>query len=156
MNNKNEIMIYEDKDGITKVNVKFINEDIWLTQNQLAEIYKTTQQNISQHINSIYKDNELTLDSTNKKFLLVQKEGNFATVQNKLHFAVHERTAAELIYDRVDNEKPYAPDVNIPNINNYINGITEDKNGHHFGENYNTNDAIEYMKKKVNFQKFFK
>lgn len=32
-NNKNEIMIYEDKDGITKVNVKFINEDIWLTQN---------------------------------------------------------------------------------------------------------------------------
>ena len=47
-----------------------------------------------------------------------------------------------------------APDVNIPNINNYINGITEDKNGHHFGENYNTNDAIEYMKKKVNFQKF--
>ena len=42
MNNKNEIMIYEDKDGITKINVKFINEDIWLTQNQLAEIYKTT------------------------------------------------------------------------------------------------------------------
>ena len=58
----NEIMIYEDKDGITKINVKFENEDIWLTQNQIAEIYKTTQQNISQHINSIYKDNELLAD----------------------------------------------------------------------------------------------
>lgn len=48
--NNNEIMIYEDKHGITKVNVKFIGEDIWLTQNQLANIYKTTQQNISSHI----------------------------------------------------------------------------------------------------------
>ena len=47
MNNKNEIMIYEDKNGITKVNVKFINEDIWFAQNQLAKIYKTTQENIS-------------------------------------------------------------------------------------------------------------
>ena len=71
-NNKNEIMIYEDKNGITKVNVKFINEDIWLTQNQLAEIYKTTQENISMHIKNIYKDNELSEISTNKKFLLVQ------------------------------------------------------------------------------------
>lgn len=205
----NEIMIYEDKDGITKVNVKFIEDDIWLTQNQIADIYKTTQENISMHIKNIYKDNELNLDSTNKKFLLVQKEGTrnvkrnidhynldmiialgyrvqsdvavrfriwatrrlheyiqkgfamdderlkqggnryfkellqrirdirssernfyqqvtdiyatsidynprseitkkfFATVQNKLHYAVHEHTAAELIYERVDNEKPY-------------------------------------------------
>ena len=69
---KNEIMIYEDKDGITKINVKFINEDIWLTQNQLAEIYKTTQENISMHIRNIYKDNELSENSTNKKFLLVK------------------------------------------------------------------------------------
>lgn len=41
------------------IGVKFTNEDIWLTQNQIAEIYKTMQQNISQHINSIYKDKEL-------------------------------------------------------------------------------------------------
>ncbi len=71
----NEIMIYEDKDGITKVNVKFIEDDIWLTQNQIAGIYKTIQENISIHIKNIYKDNELNLDSTNKEFLLVQKEG---------------------------------------------------------------------------------
>lgn len=44
-------MIYEDTDGITKVNVKLTNEDLWITQNQLAEIYKTTQQNISLHKN---------------------------------------------------------------------------------------------------------
>lgn len=74
--NINELIIYEDKDGLTKINVKFINEDVWLTQNQIASIYKTSQQNISQHINSIYKDNELSPISTNKKFLLVQHEGN--------------------------------------------------------------------------------
>ena len=209
MKNKNDIRIYEDKDGVTKVNVTFSDEDVWLNQNQLAEIYKTTQENISMHISNIYKDNELPKDSTNKKFLLVQNEGSrmvkrnidhynldmiialgyrvqsevavrfriwatqrlheyiqkgytidderlkqggnryfkellqrirdirssernfyqqvtdiyatsidydpraditkkfFATVQNKLHYAVHDHTAAELIYERVDNEKPY-------------------------------------------------
>ena len=206
---ENSIIIYQDEDGVTKVSVKFSDEDIWLTQNQIAEIYKTTQQNISLHINNIYRDNELEKNSTNKEFLLVQTEGNrqvkrnidhynldmiislgyrvqsqvatrfriwatqrlheymqkgftmdderlkqggnryfrellqrirdirsternfyqqvtdiyatsidydprsdltkkfFATVQNKLHFAVHEHTAAELIYERVDNEKPF-------------------------------------------------
>ena len=207
--NENNIIIYQDEDGVTKVSVKFSDEDIWLTQNQIAEIYKTTQENISMHIKNIYKDGELENKSTNKKFLLVQNEGNrqvkrnidhynldmiialgyrvqsqvatrfriwatqrlheymqkgftmdderlkqggnryfrellqrirdirssernfyqqvtdiyatsidydprsdltkkfFATVQNKLHFAVHEHTAAELIYERVDNEKPF-------------------------------------------------
>ena len=45
-------MIYEDKDGITRVNVKFIDEDIWLTKYHIADIYKTTRQNIEQHINN--------------------------------------------------------------------------------------------------------
>ncbi len=73
--NNNEVIIYEDKNGVTKVNVKFIDEDIWLTQKQIADIYQTTQENISIHITNIYKDKELDNNSTNKKFLLVQKEG---------------------------------------------------------------------------------
>ncbi len=219
MDNKNEVLIYEDKDGKTRVDVKFIDEDIWLTKYQLADIYKTTRQNIEQHINNIYEDEELP-DSTCKKFLQVQKEGNrevkrnidhynldmiialgyrvqsdvavrfriwatkrlheyiqkgftmddnrlkqggnryfkellqrirdirssernfyqqvtdiyatsidydprseitkkfFATVQNKLHYAVHEQTAAELIYNRVDNEKPYVGMTNFKG--NYV------------------------------------
>lgn len=79
-------MIYEDKDGLTKVNVKFADEDIWLTQNQLADIYKTTQENISMHISNIYKDSELPKDSTNKKFLLVQKEGSRSVKRNLDHY----------------------------------------------------------------------
>ena len=83
---QNNIMIYEDKDGVTKVSVKFIAEDIWLTQNQIAEIYKTTQENISMHIANIYKDVELKKDSTIKKFLLVQKEGNRNVKRNIDHY----------------------------------------------------------------------
>lgn len=219
MDNKNEILIYEDKDGLTRVDVKFVDEDVWLTKYQLADIYKTTRQNIEQHINNIYEDNELP-NSTCKKFLQVQKEGNrevkrniahynldmiialgyrvqsdvavrfriwattrlheyiqkgftmddsrlkqggnryfkellqrirdirssernfyqqvtdiyatsidynprseitkkfFATVQNKLHYAVHEQTSAELIYNRVDNKKPYVGMTNFKG--NYV------------------------------------
>ena len=204
----NKIIIYQDENGVTKISVRFADEDLWLTQAQLAEIYDTTQQNISQHIDGIYSDGELDREETNKKFLLVREEGMrqvkrnidhynldmiialgyrvqsqvatrfrrwaterlheyiqkgftmdddrlkqggsryfrellqrirdirssernfyqqvtdiyataidydprsdmtkkfFATVQNKLHFAVHEHTAAEVIYERVDSEKP--------------------------------------------------
>ena len=86
MNNKNEILIYEDKDGITKVNVTFTDEDIWLTKYQLADIYKTTRQNIEQHITNIYNDNELPMDSTCKNFLQVQKEGNRKVKRNIDHY----------------------------------------------------------------------
>jgi len=205
---ENNIILYQDEDGITRVSVRFVNDDLWLTQNQIAEIYDTTQQNVSQHIDGIFKDGELSAEATHKKFLLVQAEGKrqvkrevshynldviiaigyriqsqiatrfrrwaterlheyiqkgftmdderlkqggsryfrellqrirdirssernfyqqvtdiyatatdydpradltkkfFATVQNKLHFAVHEHTAAEVIYERVNNEKP--------------------------------------------------
>ena len=74
--NENNIIIYQDEDGVTKVSVRLVDEDIWLTQNQIAEIYKTTQENISMHIKNIYKDGELENKWTNKKFLLVQNEGN--------------------------------------------------------------------------------
>ena len=84
--NNNDIMIYEDKDGITRVNVKFVDEDVWLTKYHIADIYKTTRQNIEQHINNIYMDNELTEDLTCKKFLQVQKEGNRNVKRNIDHY----------------------------------------------------------------------
>ena len=216
---ENKLILYKDESGKVSVNVRFADEDVWLTQKQLAEIYDTTQQNIAQHITNIYNDKELN-DATHKKFLLVQNEGQrqvkrnidhynldmmialgyrvqspiavrfrrwatqrlheyiqkgftmdderlkqggsryfrellqrirdirssernfyqqvtdiyatstdydprakmtklfFATVQNKMHYAVHEHTAAELIYERVDNEKPFVGMTNFKG--NYV------------------------------------
>ena len=86
MAEKNEILIYEDKDGVTKVNVKFTDEDIWLTKYQIAEIYKTTRQNIEQHISNIYLDKELEQNATCKNFLQVQKEGSRDVKRNIDHY----------------------------------------------------------------------
>lgn len=214
------MLIYQDENGITKVSVRLDEDDIWLTQNQIAELYNTTKQNISLHINNIFNDGELSQNSTVKKYLTVQNEGGrkvnrnldhynldmiialgyriqspvavrfrqwatqrlheyiqkgfaldderlkqggnryfrellqrirdirssernfyqqvtdiyatsidydpcsnltkefFATVQNKLHFAVHEQTVAEVIYNRVDNEKPFVGMTNFKG--NYV------------------------------------
>ena len=214
------LILYKDEEGKVSVNVRFAEEDVWLTQAQLAEIYNTTQQNISLHQKGIYADGELDEEATHKKYLLVRQEGSrqvqreidhynldmiialgyrvqspvavrfrrwatlrlheyiqkgftmdderlkqggnryfkellqrirdirssernfyqqvtdiyatstdydpraevtkhfFATVQNKMHYAVHEHTAAELIYERVDNEKPFVGMTNFKG--NYV------------------------------------
>lgn len=220
MTQENKLILYKDEEGRVSVNVRFAEEDVWLTQAQLAEIYSTTQQNISLHQKGIYADGELDEEATHKKYLLVRQEGNrqvqreidhynldmiialgyrvqspvavrfrrwatlrlheyiqkgftmdderlkqggnryfkellqrirdirssernfyqqvtdiyatstdydpraevtklfFATVQNKMHYAVHEHTAAELIYERVDNEKPFVGMTNFKG--NYV------------------------------------
>ena len=220
MNKENNLILYKDDDGKVSVNVRFADEDVWLTQQQLAEIYNTTQQNISLHQKGIYADGELQEEATHKKYLLVRQEGKrqvqreidhynldmiialgyrvqspvavrfrrwatqrlheyiqkgftmdderlkqggnryfkellqrirdirssernfyqqvtdiyatstdydpraeltkmfFATVQNKMHYAVHEHTAAELIFERVDNEKPFVGMTNFKG--NYV------------------------------------
>ena len=68
---ENAIILYQDENGITNVNVRFSDQDVWLTPNQIAEIYDTTQPNISMHIDGIVNDGELPAEATHKKFLLV-------------------------------------------------------------------------------------
>ena len=76
MDNQNQIILYQDDNDITRVSVRFADEDLWLTQNQLAEIYCTTQKNISMHIRNIYADNELDANRTYKDFLLLHFRHN--------------------------------------------------------------------------------
>lgn len=220
MSEENKIILYQDDNEITRVSVRFADEDLWLTQGQLVEIYQTSKSNVSEHIKHIFEDGELTKETTVRKFRTVQIEGSrkverevehynldmvialgyrvqsqvatrfrrwatqrlheyiqkgfamdderlkqggnryfrellqrirdirssernfyqqvtdiyatatdydprdemtkmfFATVQNKLHYAVHENTAAEVIYNRVDNEKPFVGMTNFKG--NYV------------------------------------
>ena len=83
---ENNLILYQDENGITKVSVRFSDEDLWLTQNQIAEIYDTTQQNISQHIDGILKEEELAAGATHKKFLLVQTEGKRQVKREVSHY----------------------------------------------------------------------
>ena len=59
MDKENKLILYKDEEGRVSLNTRFADEDVWLTQAQLAEIYDTTQQNISLHLQGIYGDKEL-------------------------------------------------------------------------------------------------
>jgi len=69
-------IIYQTEDGQTRLEVRLEDESVWLSQNLIAELFQTSQQNISQHISSIYDEGELLLEATHKKFLSVRQEGN--------------------------------------------------------------------------------
>jgi len=71
-----EIIIYEGGNGQPRIEVHFENETVWLTQAQLAELFGTTKQNISLHIQNIIEEGELKKEATVKEYLVVQKEGN--------------------------------------------------------------------------------
>ena len=75
MTQKSEILIYQSKDGLTRVDVKMENETVWLSINQMTELFQTTKQNISLHIQNIYDEGELHPEATVKEYLTVQKEG---------------------------------------------------------------------------------
>src|SRR5664280_2379630 len=57
---KSEIVLYQTEDGRTRLEVKLENETVWLTQGQMAELFRTTQQNISLHLQNLYEEGELT------------------------------------------------------------------------------------------------
>ena len=75
MDKENKLILYKDDEGKVNVNVRFADEDVWLTQQQLADIYCTTKQNVSQHIDNILTDGELDENLTIKNFLTVRQEG---------------------------------------------------------------------------------
>lgn len=72
---KNEIIIYQP-DSTLSLDVRLENETVWLNQAQMAELFQATKQNISLHINNIFKEGELEASSTVKEYLTVQSEGN--------------------------------------------------------------------------------
>ena len=71
----NQIIIYQGEDGETRIEVKFTGDTVWLSQQQMAELYQTTRPNIVQHIRNIYEDGELEEKATCKNFLQVRQEG---------------------------------------------------------------------------------
>ncbi|MGJ0356061.1 virulence RhuM family protein [Aliarcobacter cryaerophilus] len=84
MQDLSNLVVYNDGELELKVSVD--SETIWLTQKQIAEVFGGTKQNISLHINNIYKEKELDKISTVKYYLTVQKEGNREVTRNIEHY----------------------------------------------------------------------
>ena len=233
-------LIYQDENGIARVNVRFEGEDVWLLQEQIMELFDASRQDVSYHINQIYAENEQDPERTRKNFLIVRQEGKrsvkrsmyhynldmiiavgyrvksqvatrfrqwatqhlrefiqkgftldddrlkgkgnryfrellqrirdirssernlyqqvtdifitsidydpnanltrkfFATVQNKLHYAAHQHTAAEVIYERVDAEKP------MVGMTNFKGGYIT-KEDVQIAKNYLTAEELTYL-----------
>jgi hypothetical protein len=73
---KNEIVIYQSQELARHIEVRIEDETVWLSQTQMTELFQSTKQNISLHINNIYKEGELQKESTVKDYLTVRTEGN--------------------------------------------------------------------------------
>ena len=73
---ENKIIIYQTEDGQTQIDVRLENETVWLTQQQMVQLFKSSRTNILEHIQHIYEVEELDKISTCRNFRQVQKEGN--------------------------------------------------------------------------------
>lgn len=82
-NVESEIIIYQTEDGHTKIDVKFEDETVWLTQAQLCELYQTSKSNISEHIKHIFEEGELEENSVVRKFRTTAADGK---KYNTIHY----------------------------------------------------------------------
>ena len=73
--NNSEILIYQSENGMTKIDVKIIDETVWLTQAQLCELYQTSKSNVSEHIKHIFEEGELHQEAVVRKFRTTGSDG---------------------------------------------------------------------------------
>ena len=84
-NDQGEIVIYQTDDGDTKIDVRFVDETVWLTQAQLCELYQTSKSNVSEHIKNIFEDGEWAIMEW-KDSLGLRGCGFFHVKDNKIVF----------------------------------------------------------------------
>ena len=75
MHLNNQIIIYQSEDGGTRIEVKSTGETVWLSQQQLCELYNTSKANVSEHIKHIFEDGELEEESVVRKFRTTATDG---------------------------------------------------------------------------------
>ena len=86
MTENNNIVIYQSEDGKVHLDVVYNEETMWLTQQQISDLYQTSRTNVVEHIKHIYEDGELTEESTCRKFRQVRLEGNRSVEREIPHY----------------------------------------------------------------------
>jgi hypothetical protein len=85
---QSEMILYQTADGRTRIQCRFENETIWLSQMMIAELFQTTVPNINQHLKAIYADGELAEEATIKSYLIVRSEGAREVSREVLHYSL--------------------------------------------------------------------
>ena len=86
MENQSQFIIYQTEDGETKLDIRFHNETVWLTQSLMAQLFSTSAENVLMHLKNIYNDGELEQNRTTKDFLVVRAEGKRQVKRNLKHY----------------------------------------------------------------------
>ncbi len=84
--NTSQFIIYQSEDGKIRLDVRFMEQTVWLTQALMAQLFNTTPENILMHLKNIYNEGELNQIATTKDFLVVRKEGNRAVKRHLKHY----------------------------------------------------------------------
>ena len=85
---QSSIILYQTEDGRTRIQCRFEDETIWLTQSQIADLFRTTVANINLHLKAIYAEDELTEAPTIKPYLIVRFEGARRVSREVLHYSL--------------------------------------------------------------------
>lgn len=83
---QSEFILYQTEDGRTRIQCRFENETLWLTQAQIAELFQTTPQNVTLHLKAIFAEGELVEEATCKDYLQVRREGNRDVSRSLRHY----------------------------------------------------------------------
>lgn len=84
----NAVEMYTASDGTTRLSVTFEQDTVWLSQKQLAELFGKDVRTVNEHIGNIFDEQELTQDSTIRKFRIVQKEGKREVTREIEHYSL--------------------------------------------------------------------
>ena len=76
MDEQGNIIIYQSEDGVVRLDVRLEDKTVWLTQQQMADLFGSSRTNVVEHIKHIYEDEELNEEATCRKFRQVRQEGN--------------------------------------------------------------------------------
>lgn len=83
---RSELILYQTEDGRTRIQCRFEGETIWLTQAQMADLFRTTPQNITLHLKDIFAEGELAEEATCKEYLQVRQEGQRQVTRSLRHY----------------------------------------------------------------------
>ncbi|TKB85669.1 MAG: hydroxyacid dehydrogenase, partial [Nitrospira sp.] len=85
---QSSIILYQTEDGRTRIQCRFENDTIWLTQAQLAELFQVTVPTVNEHLKGIYIEGELTAGATIRKFRIVRSEGARQVTREIEHYSL--------------------------------------------------------------------
>ena len=91
---KDNIILFKSEDEKIAVDVRFDEDTVWLSQQQIADLFHTSRNNVTEHIGNIYADVELTEEATCREFRQVQMEGNTIIIMRKRKFDNYRRKSS--------------------------------------------------------------